>query len=587
MNRTWLTYALVFLLALSTQLPGQAAEDELAAAVAAGDQVGQALVQVEAIGWKLRKIDPDQVIRVWDLPVQFTSLDSLARVAQSGQLQKLGEKMGEKISLDFADTPVRDVLAFLQSVSGLTIVVDPEVPEPDVLVTLKVNGMPFQSAFEAIVERLAHLHFRIVDGVILVSQIPAWLPSAVVLCDSADSEALRRFAAGLDEKAGVDFADTPIQQVVGFISQAWWPDVQMVADTRSVSENRRDLTFKMPSLPRSQVMGALLRSAGLRVHVVREVLTLSPDSVFLTRAEGDDRPVVKLTPDTFDIGPALVGDPNADRTLAKLGERISLDFADTPVTDAVVFLHDVSGINMMLDPSAVDGEGPAITLKCENMRLGNALDIILDAAAVGYLVRDHGIFISDEQPLGRPATFGWPREEPRAADADQRAELTAKLGDKMSLDFAQTRIEDVIAFLHDVSGINMMLDPVLSSRSYKDSRPITLRTEDLSLRTQLGLIAYLSDLRMFCRHNTLYFTSKEAGEVRQNRDKDRTGAGVIVDPKGYVLTALSTVEQAKEIRVRLPEGKWHDAKVVRLDKEKGTALLKIDAQGLPFAQLAR
>ena len=305
MNRTWSKCAALLLLALSIQLPGQAAEDELAAAVAAGDQVGQALVQVEAIGWKPRKIDPDQVIRVWDLPVQFTSLDSLARVAQSGQWQKLGEKMREKISLDFADTPIRVVMRFLHDVSGLSIVVDADVRERDAPITLKVEDMPFQSAFEAIVERLAHLHFRIVDGVILVSQTPAWLPSAVVLCDSADSEALRTFAAGLDEEAGVDFADTPIQQVVGFISQAWWPDVQMVADTRSLPENRRDLTLKMANLPRSQVMGALLRSAGLRVHVVREVLTLSPDPVFLTRAEGGDRQVVRLTPDTFDIGPAL------------------------------------------------------------------------------------------------------------------------------------------------------------------------------------------------------------------------------------------------------------------------------------------
>lgn len=282
----------------------------------------------------------------------------------------------------------------------------------------------------------------------------------------------------------------------------------------------------------------------------------------------------------------LVGDRNADRTLAKLGERISLDFADTPVTDAVAFLHDVSGINMMLDPSAVDGEGPAITLKCESMRLGDALDIILDAAGLDYVARD-ALFISDSKGLDDAPTYGWPREAPGAADGDQRAELTAKLVDKMSLDFAQTPIEDVIAFLHDVSGINMMLDPVLSSRSYKDSRPITFRIDGVTLRTALGLVAYLSDLRLFCHHGILYFTSKEAGEVRQNRDKERTGAGVIVDPKGYVLTALPTVEQAKEIRVRLPEGKWHGAKVVRLDEGKGTALLKIDAQGLPFAQLDR
>ena len=573
-------------MALSVQLPGRAAEDELAAAVAAADQVGQAVVQVEALGWKLRKTDPDGVIRVWDLPVQFTALDSLARAAQSKRLERLGSKMREKISLDFAQTPIGTVLRFLQDVTGLSMVLDPEVAEEHARVTLKVEDMPIHSVLEVIVGRLAHLDLRIIDGVIVVSKGPSEHPSAVVLCDSADSEALRRFAASLDKEMAIDFADAPIRDVIHFIRRAWWSEVQMVADVRSLPESRRELTLKMGDLPRSQVMGTLLRLTGLRVHVVREAMIVSPDPAFLTRVGGGERPVVRLTPELFDIGPGAIDDPATDAILARLDDRISLDFAETPMTDVVAFLHDVSGINMMLDPDAVYREGPAITLKCEDLRLGDALDTILGGAGLGYVVRK-GLFISDEEGLGDGAAYGWPREDPRMVDPDKREELVTKLSDKVSVDFLETPIEDVLAFLHDVSGVNMMLDPLLSSRSYRDSKPITLKTEDLSLRTQLGLAAYLSDLRMFCHRGILYFTSKEAGEARRNRDKRRTSAGVVVSPKGHVLTALATVKQAEQIRVRPPEGEWRDAKVVRLDEEKGTALLKIDGEGMPFAELAR
>jgi serine protease Do len=67
------------------------------------------------------------------------------------------------------------------------------------------------------------------------------------------------------------------------------------------------------------------------------------------------------------------------------------------------------------------------------------------------------------------------------------------------------------------------------------------------------------------------------------------GSGVIVDPKGYILTNRHVVEKADRIRVKLqddPPGVLHDAKVIGEDQETDLAVIKINVdRSLPIAKL--
>jgi serine protease Do len=67
------------------------------------------------------------------------------------------------------------------------------------------------------------------------------------------------------------------------------------------------------------------------------------------------------------------------------------------------------------------------------------------------------------------------------------------------------------------------------------------------------------------------------------------GSGVIVDPKGYIVTNRHVVEKADRIRVRLqddPPGVQHDAKVIGVDQETDLAVIKIDLdRPVPLAKL--
>jgi serine protease Do len=55
------------------------------------------------------------------------------------------------------------------------------------------------------------------------------------------------------------------------------------------------------------------------------------------------------------------------------------------------------------------------------------------------------------------------------------------------------------------------------------------------------------------------------------------GTGILVDPRGYLVTNHHVIEDVSLIRVRLSDGTTHGARVVARDPESDLALLKIDA----------
>ena len=67
------------------------------------------------------------------------------------------------------------------------------------------------------------------------------------------------------------------------------------------------------------------------------------------------------------------------------------------------------------------------------------------------------------------------------------------------------------------------------------------------------------------------------------------GSGVIVDPKGYIVTNRHVVDKADRIRVRMqddPPGVQHDAKVIGEDQETDLAVIKIEVdRPVPSAKM--
>jgi serine protease Do len=65
------------------------------------------------------------------------------------------------------------------------------------------------------------------------------------------------------------------------------------------------------------------------------------------------------------------------------------------------------------------------------------------------------------------------------------------------------------------------------------------------------------------------------------------GSGFIISADGYVVTNNHVVEGAQEIVVTLSDGRQFPAKLVGLDPPTDLAVLKVQAQGLPYVSFAR
>ncbi len=61
------------------------------------------------------------------------------------------------------------------------------------------------------------------------------------------------------------------------------------------------------------------------------------------------------------------------------------------------------------------------------------------------------------------------------------------------------------------------------------------------------------------------------------------GSGVILDPRGIVVTNEHVVRDAKEIKVTLPDGRTFDGTVLSADRTYDLAALRIDGENLPSA----
>ncbi len=98
-----------------------------------------------------------------------------------------------------------------------------------------------------------------------------------------------------------------------------------------------------------------------------------------------------------------------------------------------------------------------------------------------------------------------------AGDDPQRDEIVSKLTNmKVSLDFRETPLADVMDFVRELSGINILVDP----RVYEEVDPaklvLTVKVDDLQLGSALRLVLGLRDLTAVYREGVLLVVTKSS-----------------------------------------------------------------------------
>ena len=86
------------------------------------------------------------------------------------EMAQLKAALAKKVTFDFAETPLRDVLTFLSQLLGINIVLDPAL-DPDRPVTLRVNDMAGGHAL-GWVARLVGGQMRVENGAVFIAPPP-------------------------------------------------------------------------------------------------------------------------------------------------------------------------------------------------------------------------------------------------------------------------------------------------------------------------------------------------------------------------------------------------------------------------------
>jgi len=82
-----------------------------------------------------------------------------------------------------------------------------------------------------------------------------------------------------------------------------------------------------------------------------------------------------------------------------------------------------------------------------------------------------------------------------------------------------------------------------------------------------------------------FFKRFQRGNPGKPRERESLGSGLILSADGFVLTNAHVVAQADEVVVKLHDNREYVAEVLGTDKASDVGLLKIDAEGLPTANL--
>lgn len=117
---------------------------------------------------------------------------------------------------------------------------------------------------------------------------------------------------------------------------------------------------------------------------------------------------------------------------------------------------------------------------------------------------------------------------------------------------------------HDENSLNAVPSPI------PDFSKVVKTTKDA--------VVHVRNTRYYVQYQRYFYGYREGPVQKQ----EGTGSGVIISPDGYIVTNNHVIKDAAEIEVTLENKKTYKAKLVGTDIGSDVAVLKIDAENLPF-----
>lgn len=231
-----------------------------------------------------------------------------------------------------------------------------------------------------------------VASALAVSAACAWLSVAPVArsCESSGPAAAdeKKTREALKKPVTIEFVETPLGDVVDFLRDL--TGLNFVLDPRAAEAG---VTADSPITVHLEQV-SLASAIKLMLLELDATFVINDDVLVLTsQANAKKSPAAKVA-----VSDPAVLKAAEEKIRQKLSTPATLEFVETPLSDIVDFLRDLTGLNFVMDArnlgKASIGRETAVTIKTDQTPVEDALRRMLDGIKAGYVIRDEVVLIT-------------------------------------------------------------------------------------------------------------------------------------------------------------------------------------------------
>ena len=437
-----------------------------------------------------------------------TGLTEKPTEADRKVLKRLQETI---VSFTFNEQPVMEALDFLQTLGTTNVVPDhSKFVAADEKVTLKLKDVPLDVAIKLLVEQLG-LTYVIRDGVVLVTDEAGVKRAAAADARTGLAEkptdADRKLLKRLQEtKVSFTFNEQPVKGALDFLAAEG--NINIVADEKVFGKRRHEVTVRhydplmeiFIELPADVVReGELVVTLKVKDVTLETAIKLLVEQIGLAYVIRDgavlvtDEKGIAETPVTV-----VVGEEGVRIVKALEEKKVSFDFQEQTLQDAVEFLETKSGANILADPRAKAGGKPAsdakVTLRLVDASAWDAVRQLATTTGLNVIVSEQAVLLTDLREL-TPARAAAPGEVAKAFDETP-----------VSFEFKKMKLGEAMEFLRKVSPVRF--GRVVIGAEERE-RPVTLKVRMISLRNALNWTTRFSGTTWAVRDNLIVITDEK------------------------------------------------------------------------------
>jgi hypothetical protein len=316
---------------------------------------------------------------------------------------------------------------------------------------------------------------------VLALLLASALPSLAGEAPESESEIQKIMRSKLERKVSFEFEETPVHEAISFIISS--TGLNVICEDLGAKPKTISLKVKEKSL--SDSLNQILDQAGLEFQIGNTAMYI----------------VKKGSPKREDVAPFK---PVADwekAFVAKLQKKITAEFVDTPLEEAVAFLRSLAKVNINLDAKL--SRDSLVNWKFKDQTLETVLTKILRLQDMNYQFFHEGLLIRKNN-MKRGTDL-----KPFEPHSETEKDVHKKLQRHVSFEFVDTPLPEAIQFLNSLTKSNFFVDPEINEYT-----PVSLRVEDITMENALLWIMLQTDTVYAFRDDALFIASRETLETQ-------------------------------------------------------------------------